>query len=77
MLQKIGAPLTDFQKAHLELRRALPEISAACYEDAEASWHLTGVDSGVEATDKARSDFATMQYYQLFRDGKDIYCSHL
>jgi len=77
VLQKIGAPLTDFQKAHLELRRALPEISAACYEDAEASWHLPGVDSGVEATDKARSDFATMQYYQLFRDGKDIYCSHL
>lgn len=76
-LQKIGAPLTDFQKAHLELRRALPEISAACYEDAEGSWHLPGVDSGVEATDQARSDFATLQYYQLFRDGKDIYCSHL
>ncbi len=76
-LQKIGAPLTDFQKAHLELRRVLPEISAACYEDAEGSWHLPGVDSGVEATDQARSDFATLQYYQLFRDGKDIYCSHL
>lgn len=76
-LQKIGAPMTDFQKAHLVLRRVLPEISAACYEDAEASWHLPGVDSGVEATDKARADFATMQYYQLFRDGKDIYCSHL
>lgn len=76
-LQKIGAPMTDFQKAHLVLRRVLPEISAACYEDAEASWHLPGVDSGVEATDQARSDFATLQYYQLFRDGKDIYCSHL
>lgn len=76
-LQKIGAPLTDFQKAHLELRRVLPEISAACYEDAEGSWHLPDVDSGVEATDQARSDFATLQYYQLFRDGKDIYCSHL
>ena len=76
-MQKIGAPMTDFQKAHLVLRRVLPEISAACYEDAEASWHLPGVDSGVEATDKARADFATMQYYQLFRDGKDIYCSHL
>lgn len=77
VLQKIGAPLTDYQKAHLELRRALPEISAACYEDAEGAWHLPGVDSGVEATDKARADFAMMQYYQLFRDGKDIYCSHL
>ena len=77
VLQKIGAPLTDFQKAHLELRRVLPEISAACYEDAEGSWHLPGVDSGVEATDQARSDFATLQYYQLFRNGKDIYCSHL
>lgn len=76
-LQKIGAPLTDFQKAHLKLRRVLPEISAACYEDAEGSWHLPDVDSGVEATDQARSDFATLQYYQLFRDGKDIYCSHL
>ena len=77
VLQKIGAPLTDFQKAHLELRRVLPEISAACYEDAEGSWHLPDVDSGVEATDQARADFATLQYYQLFRDGKDIYCSHL
>lgn len=77
VLQKIGAPLTDFQKAHLELRRVLPEISAACYEDAEGTWHLPGVDSGVEATDKARADFATLQYYRLFRDGKDIYCSHL
>ena len=77
VLQKIGAPLTDYQKAHLELRRALPEISGACYEDAEGSWHLPGVDSGVEATDQARADFATLQYYQLFRDGKDIYCSHL
>ena len=76
-LQNIGAPLTDFQKAHLELRRVLPEISAACYEDAEGSWHLPDVDSGVEATDQARSDFATLQYCQLFRDGKDIYCSHL
>lgn len=75
--QLIGAPLTSFQKAHIELRRALPEISAACYEDAAGGWFLPNVDCGIDATDQARADFATMQFYDLFRDGRGIYSSQL
>lgn len=75
--QLIGAPLTSFQKAHIELRRALPEISAACYEDAAGGWFLPNVDCGIDATDQARADFATMQFYDLFRDGQGIYSSRL
>lgn len=75
--QLIGAPLTSFQKAHIELRRALPEISAACYEDAAGGWFLPNVDCGIDATDQARADFATMQFYDLFRDGQGIYSSQL
>lgn len=75
--QLIGAPLTSFQKAHIELRRALPEISAACYEDAAGGWFLPNVDCGIDATDRARADFATMQFYDLFRDGQGIYSSQL
>ena len=75
--QLIGAPLTSFQKAHIELWRALPEISAACYEDAAGGWFLPNVDCGIDATDQARADFATMQFYDLFRDGRGIYSSQL
>lgn len=75
--QLIGAPFTSFQKAHIELRRALPEISAACYEDAAGGWFLPNVDCGIDATDQARADFATMQFYDLFRDGQGIYSSQL
>ena len=75
--QLIGAPLTSFQKAHIELRRALPEISAACYEDAAGGWFLPNVDCGIDATNQARADFATMQFYDLFHDGQGIYSSQL
>lgn len=77
VLQHIGATLTDYQKAHLELRRVLPEISGACYEDAAACWHPSNQDSGVVETDQARRDFAMMQFFQMFRDGRNIYCTHM
>lgn len=54
-----------------------PEISAACYEDAAGGWFLPNVDCGIDATDQARADFATMQFYDLFRDGQGIYSSQL
>ena len=77
----IGAPMSDYQKAHITLREALPAINATGYEDKSLRWYLSSMAAeenfpagspGAEAT-KARADYAKMQYYELFRDGKDIY----
>lgn len=81
MMDLIGAPMTNYQKAHITLRQALPAINATGYEDKSLRWYLSSMAAednfpagspGAEAT-KARSDYAKMQYYELFRDGKDIY----
>lgn len=85
LMELIGAPLSDFQKAQLSLRSALPALNKTGFCDAEGTWHLANA-----ATDKksdastalgkatnALSDYATMQYYNLFRDGKSIYTKNL
>lgn len=81
LMDLIGAPLTSYQKAHITLREALPAINATGYEDKSLQWYLSsattydGYPAGSAAADavQARSDYAKMQYYELFRDGKDIY----
>lgn len=81
LMDLIGAPLTGYQKAHITLREALPAINATGYEDKSLQWYLSsaatydGYPAGSAAADavQARSDYAKMQYYELFRDGKDIY----
>ena len=81
LMDLIGAPLTDYQKAHITLREALPAINATGYEDKSLRWYLSsaatydGYTAGSAAADavQARSDYAKMQYYELFRDGRDIY----
>lgn len=81
LMNLIGAPMSDYQKAHITLREALPAINATGYEDKSLRWYLSSMAAeenfpagspGAEAT-KARTDYAKMQYYELFRDGKDIY----
>lgn len=81
LMNLIGAPMSDYQKAHITLREALPAINATGYEDKSLRWYLSSMAAeenfpagspGAEAT-KARADYAKMQYYELFRDGKDIY----
>ena len=73
LLQEIGAPLTVFQKAHIEMGWALPIENAMGYEDLYGEWHLPGEASGVEVTDAARADFATLQFWNMFRDGEGIF----
>ena len=81
LMQLIGAPLTDYQKAHMTLRESLPAINSVGYEDASLRWALssnvTGEDAVAAAATKAREDYAKMQYYEMFRDGKNVYTEHL
>ena len=83
LMSLIGAPLTDYQKAHLSLRQSLPALNSVGYEDAQGRWLLsssksdeTYSDTIAAACEKARSDYHTMQYYMMFGNGKDIYTKH-
>ena len=78
LMQLIGAPLTDYQKALVTLRDALPAINTTGFEDSEKLWYLASVEESdgnesLQAALDARSDYATLQYYTMFGDGKDIY----
>ena len=83
LMKLIGAPLTDYQKAHLTLRQSLPALNSVGYEDSQSRWLLSSSksdeaydDTIAAACEKARSDYHAMQYYLMFGDGKDIYTKH-
>lgn len=83
LMKLIGAPLTDYQKAHLTLRQSLPALNSVGYEDSQSRWLLSSSksdeaydDTIAAACEKARSDYHAMQYYMMFGDGKDIYTKH-
>ena len=77
LMEAIGAPLSTYQKALMSLREALPAINTTGFEDADGTWYLTGDDTGdtlaAQAANAARKDYAIMQYYEMFYDGKSIY----
>ncbi len=79
LMRLIGAPLSDYQKAQLSLRDALPAINTTGFEDRTGAWYLSNskkdqlVGPSALAADTAKSDLATIQYYKLFGDGKDVY----
>lgn len=83
LMKLIGAPLTDYQKAHLTLRQSLPALNSVGYEDSQDRWLLSSSksdeaynDTIAAACEKARSDYHAMQYYMMFGDGKDVYTKH-
>lgn len=83
LMKLIGAPLTDYQKAHLTLRQSLPALNSVGYEDSQSRWLLSSSksdeaydDTIAAACEKARSDYHAMQYYMMFGDGKNIYTKH-
>ena len=83
LMQLIGAPLTQYQKAHMSLMQAMPAINSTGYEDRSLQWYLSSATAvndqpGTDAQDaeKARNDYAKIQYYELFGDGKDVYTKH-
>ena len=79
LMRLIGAPLTSYQKAQLSLREALPAINTTGYEDRTGTWYLSTakddelVGPNALAAATAKQDLATIQYYTLFGDGKDVY----
>ena len=82
MMDLIGAPLTDYQKAQLALRSEMPAINATGYEDKDGTWYLTGTSgdglsaAGVAATE-ARRNLSKMQYLMLFGHGDGIFTKTL
>ena len=83
LMEIIGAPLSDYQKAELCIMDALPVINTTGYEDSSGLWFLATAkvdeDSVSEATLEAldaKDDLETLQYYMLFGDGTDIYTKH-
>ena len=43
LMNLIGAPMSDYQKAHITLREALPAINATGYEDKSLRWYLSSM----------------------------------
>ena len=83
LMNLIGAPMSDYQKAHMTLREAMPAVNATGYEDRNLQWYLASQNAeGAALTpaetdaDTAHADLAKMQYYKLFGNGKDVYTKH-
>lgn len=82
LMELIGAPLTDYQKATLEAEETLPLLNVTGFQDSDGAWYLKGADVGEDSTESAREaeetrvDLWEMQYLQLFGDGKSVYTKH-
>lgn len=83
LMRLIGAPLNDYQKSQLTLREALPAINTTGFEDSAMRWYLATTETddqqgntALAAAEKARQDYAMMQYYEMFGDGSQIYTEH-
>lgn len=80
LMNLIGAPLTDYQKAHIELQKVIPAINSTGFEDENQRWYLASASGDAalgESLRTARKDLATLQFLELFRDGKDVYAKVL
>ncbi|WP_302152520.1 LTA synthase family protein [uncultured Enorma sp.] len=83
VMNLIGAPLSDYQKAQLALRESMPAINMIGYQDQAGVWHLSSAVADEHATEafsaaqKAREDLAKMQYLKLFDHGDSVYTKTL
>lgn len=83
VMNLIGAPLSDYQKAQLALRESMPAINMIGYQDQAGAWHLSSAVADEHATEafsaaeKAREDLAKMQYLKLFDHGDSVYTKTL
>lgn len=73
MMQLVGAPLTDYQKAELVMRSGeLPLVNLLGYADGTGTWHDIRTAANRNATSgaaKLRNDLQVLQYHQLFANG--------
>lgn len=85
LMELIGAPMSDYQKAQMALRAEMPAINSVGFEDADGVWRLTeSADDDATAQPeayaaalKARQDLAMMQYLKLFDHGDSVYTKTL
>lgn len=86
LMNLIGAPVSDYQKAQLSLRENMPAINIIGYQDRNGMWYLSSADTGTDddslpdalaAANKAREDLAKMQYLKLFDHGDSVYTKTL
>ncbi len=85
LLDLIGAPLSDYQKAQLSLRDVMPAINVVGYQDSTGTWLLSesasqsteSMSDAAAAATKAREDLAKMQYLKLFDHGDGFYTKTL
>lgn len=61
-----GLPLTDFQKALLQLQTEMPAVNLNGYQDARGTWYWIGQDGPAQ---EAYNEYALLQYADLF-DGE-------
>ena len=83
MMDLIGAPLNNYQKAQLTLRGALPAINSTGFMDGMGQLYLgtakapegdaAAAQPSLANAIAAKQEAATIQYYELFGDGKDVY----
>lgn len=73
MLQLIGGPLTDLNKAELVMRHSdMPVLNLLGYQDKSGTWNDISTKAAQKAGTPAaqlRLDLQTLQYKQLFGDG--------
>ena len=73
MLQLIGGPLTDLNKAELVMRHSdMPVLNLLGYQDKSGKWNDISTKAAQAAGTPAaqlRLDLQTLQYKQLFGDG--------
>ena len=67
VLNLIGAPLTDFQKAQLVLSEDLPCVNLSGYQDADGTWYEA--DNETSGAAAFRNKLWAAQYYDMFDDG--------
>ncbi|MBY4797711.1 LTA synthase family protein [Collinsella sp. AGMB00827] len=80
MMEIIGAPLSDYQRAHRVLRHQLPLINSTVLADPTGRWHLSQGDGGgtlPQAQVDARRELAVIQFAELFGDGSSIFTKDL
>ncbi len=80
MMELIGAPLTDYQKAQLTAVETMPAINTAGYQDANGTWYLAGRNSDEAAdggdgddVERTRDELSRIQYLKLFDHGDGIF----
>ena len=61
-LDLIGAPVSDFQAAQLDVSRLIPSLSATDYMGDDRKWYEPGTN---EKYDPAYNDLAQIEYYNF------------